>query len=37
MISMSTPRILGVAGILPADQAVKGANMKPSMRRDDDC
>ncbi len=36
MISMSTPRILGVAGILPADRADQGAATGTVMRRDDE-
>ncbi len=36
MISMSAPRILGVAAIVPADQTIEGTASKPAMRRDDD-
>ena len=36
MISMSSPRILGVAAIVPADHMIQGTRPQPSMRRDDD-
>ena len=35
MISMSAPRVLGVAGVIPADQAEPSAKTQPAMRRDD--
>ena len=36
MISMSSPRILGVAAIVPADHTILGAETQSAMRRDDD-